>query len=135
MQEGAEWTPQSLLSDTYRPSAAGELSSGDVHSTTGQSDARLSLTTAGSQSGHTTSATHVRNFGSAAVHVPARRAIRIGSTVSIVLKQDQPTGRQVQGTVAEVLTRGDHPRGVKVRLSDGRVGRVQSVLGSSGQVS
>ncbi|KAH7356408.1 hypothetical protein BKA65DRAFT_381090, partial [Rhexocercosporidium sp. MPI-PUGE-AT-0058] len=38
---------------------------------------------------------------------------------------DQPTGRQVQGTVAELLTRGNHPRGIKVRLQDGRVGRVQ----------
>lgn len=27
--------------------------------------------------------------------------------------------------VADVLTSGDHPRGIKVRLRDGRVGRVQ----------
>jgi len=43
----------------------------------------------------------------------------------MVLKVDQPTGREVQGFVAEVLTSGDHPRGIKVRLRDGRVGRVQ----------
>lgn len=30
--------------------------------------------------------------------------------------------------MADVLTRGDHPRGVKVRLRDGRVGRVQSLV-------
>ncbi|THW99727.1 hypothetical protein D6D18_04701 [Aureobasidium pullulans] len=48
-----------------------------------------------------------------------------GAAVSIVLKADQPTGRQVQGTVQNVLTSGNHPRGIKVRLSDGRVGRVQ----------
>jgi uncharacterized repeat protein (TIGR03833 family) len=48
--------------------------------------------------------------------------------VSIVLKEDQPTGHQVKGIVAELLTRGDHPRGVKVRLRDGRVGRVQKLV-------
>jgi uncharacterized repeat protein (TIGR03833 family) len=41
------------------------------------------------------------------------------------LKVDQPTGREVQGIVAELLTIGNHPRGIKVRLQDGRVGRVQ----------
>jgi len=35
------------------------------------------------------------------------------------------TGREVQGVVADVLTNGNHPRGIKVRLVDGRVGRVQ----------
>ncbi|KAJ5640003.1 uncharacterized protein N7484_007865 [Penicillium longicatenatum] len=47
--------------------------------------------------------------------------------VNIVLKADQPTGRTVSGAVSELLTCGDHPRGVKVRLTDGRVGRVQSL--------
>jgi len=42
-----------------------------------------------------------------------------------VLKEDQPTGREVQGTVKDLLTNGNHPRGIKVRLQDGRVGRVQ----------
>jgi uncharacterized repeat protein (TIGR03833 family) len=41
------------------------------------------------------------------------------------LKVDQPTGREVQGIVAELLTNENHPRGIKVRLQDGRVGRVQ----------
>jgi len=44
------------------------------------------------------------------------------------LKQDQGTDRTVQGLVGEKLTRGDHPRGVKVRLRDGRVGRVVRIL-------
>lgn len=60
--------------------------------------------------------------------VPPYSAINPGISVSIVLKQDQPTGRQVTGVVADLLTRGDHPRGVKVRLRDGRVGRVQGVV-------
>lgn len=59
--------------------------------------------------------------------VPAIRDINPGTAVNIVLKADQPTGRTVSGKVGELLTRGDHPRGVKVRLTDGRVGRVQSL--------
>ncbi|KAF1958316.1 hypothetical protein CC80DRAFT_385642, partial [Byssothecium circinans] len=57
--------------------------------------------------------------------VPSHTAIYAGKGVSIVLKEDQPTGHEVRGIVADLLTRGDHPRGVKVRLRDGRVGRVQ----------
>ncbi|KAH7407987.1 hypothetical protein BKA64DRAFT_436439 [Cadophora sp. MPI-SDFR-AT-0126] len=64
-------------------------------------------------------------FSSGLSSVPTIQQVIPGSSVSIVLKIDQPTGRQVQGTVAELLTRGDHPRGIKVRLQDGRVGRVQ----------
>lgn len=60
--------------------------------------------------------------------VPNIRQVIVGAPVSIVLKVDQPTGRQVQGIVAELLTRGDHPRGIKVRLQDGRVGRVQKMV-------
>lgn len=54
--------------------------------------------------------------------------------MSIVLKEDQPTGREVQGTVQDLLTRGNHPRGIKVRLTDGRVGRVQRMANGQAQV-
>ncbi|CCG82896.1 protein of unknown function [Taphrina deformans PYCC 5710] len=60
--------------------------------------------------------------------VPSHASIHRGSLVSIVLKADQGTGRQVTGQVSDLLTRGNHPRGVKVRLLDGRVGRVQSLV-------
>ncbi|KAI0432773.1 hypothetical protein F5Y09DRAFT_127207 [Xylaria sp. FL1042] len=59
--------------------------------------------------------------------VPRVHQVIPGALVNIVLKADQRTGRQVRGTVQHVLTRGDHHRGIKVRLSDGRVGRVQSM--------
>ncbi|KAK9693389.1 hypothetical protein K7432_013935 [Basidiobolus ranarum] len=62
--------------------------------------------------------------------VPPISQIRPMTPVSIILKQDQRSGRQVTGYVNEILTRGDHPRGVKVRLRDGRVGRVQAVISS-----
>ncbi|CAK7274117.1 hypothetical protein SEPCBS57363_005996 [Sporothrix epigloea] len=59
--------------------------------------------------------------------VPTISQVVPGAYVNIVLKQDQPTGRTVHGIVQNVLTRGNHPRGIKVRLSDGRVGRVETM--------
>ncbi|KAI1804237.1 hypothetical protein F4811DRAFT_297421 [Daldinia bambusicola] len=59
--------------------------------------------------------------------VPKTTEVVRGAAVNIVLKADQRTGRQVSGTVRDVLTRGDHHRGIKVRLTDGRIGRVQSM--------
>ncbi|KAI0189736.1 hypothetical protein EV127DRAFT_340655 [Xylaria flabelliformis] len=59
--------------------------------------------------------------------VPRTHQVIPGARVNIVQKDDQRTGRQVLGTVQHVLTRGDHHRGIKVRLTDGRVGRVQSM--------
>ncbi|KAE9964854.1 hypothetical protein BLS_008010 [Venturia inaequalis] len=66
--------------------------------------------------------------GTGMATVPAFRDVTPGVGVSIVLKVDQPTGRQVQGIVGHVLTSGNHPRGIKVRLQDGRVGRVQQIV-------
>ncbi|OHE96860.1 hypothetical protein CORC01_07827 [Colletotrichum orchidophilum] len=65
--------------------------------------------------------------------VPTIATVVRGAGVNIVLKADQPTGRTVSGTVQDVLTRGNHPRGIKVRLADGRVGRVQSHTGDAQQ--
>jgi uncharacterized repeat protein (TIGR03833 family) len=61
-------------------------------------------------------------------NVPNITRVVAGAFVSIVLKIDQPTGKEVQGVVADVLTNGNHPRGIKVRLVDGRVGRVQRMV-------
>ncbi|CCC14928.1 hypothetical protein SMACR_07674 [Sordaria macrospora] len=59
--------------------------------------------------------------------VPTIRQVIPDAGVNIVLKADQPTGRTVSGYIQDVLTKGNHPRGIKVRLTDGRVGRVQSM--------
>ncbi|OJI99837.1 hypothetical protein ASPVEDRAFT_81427 [Aspergillus versicolor CBS 583.65] len=65
--------------------------------------------------------------------VPTTKDVIPGASVNIILKADQRTGRTVSGAIADVLTRGNHPRGIKVRLTDGRVGRVQSMkLGTGG---
>jgi uncharacterized repeat protein (TIGR03833 family) len=54
-----------------------------------------------------------------------REAITIGLTVDIVQKADQRTGKLTRGRVKEILTGSStHPHGIKVRLEDGRVGRV-----------
>ena len=53
--------------------------------------------------------------------------------VAIVLKQDQRTGRETVGVVKDLLTNSSmHPHGVKVRLADGEVGRVQKILSDTG---
>ena len=58
-----------------------------------------------------------------------RKNIRAGLRVAIVLKQDQRTGKQTVGTVKDLLTNSPfHPHGIKVRLTDGQVGRVQEIL-------
>ncbi|KAG5943476.1 hypothetical protein E4U59_000347 [Claviceps monticola] len=61
----------------------------------------------------------------AAGTVPSLRQVVPGASVFIILKEDQPTGKETAGVVTQVLTRGNHPRGIKVRLHDGQVGRVQ----------
>ena len=58
-----------------------------------------------------------------------RKNIRPGLKVAIVLKQDQRTGRETDGVVKDILTNSPtHPHGIKVRLEDGQVGRVQKIL-------
>jgi uncharacterized repeat protein (TIGR03833 family) len=50
-------------------------------------------------------------------------------SVDIVTKADQRNGKVVRGIVKEVLTNTSfHPHGIKVRLTDGRVGRVQMII-------
>ncbi len=57
-----------------------------------------------------------------------RKDIHLGLEVSIVLKQDQRTGKLTRGVVKEILTKSAfHPHGIKVRLADGQVGRVQKI--------
>jgi uncharacterized repeat protein (TIGR03833 family) len=57
-----------------------------------------------------------------------RSDISNGDLVMIVLKQDQRTGKLTEGRVQEILTNSaTHPHGIKVRLEDGRVGRVRQI--------
>jgi uncharacterized repeat protein (TIGR03833 family) len=57
-----------------------------------------------------------------------RAAVRPGLRVAIVQKADQRSGRLTEGVVANILTNSPtHPRGIKVRLESGEVGRVKVV--------
>ena len=57
-----------------------------------------------------------------------RKDITPGASVDIVLKADQRTGKLTSGTVKDILTNSStHPHGIKVRLTDGQVGRVQVI--------
>ena len=57
-----------------------------------------------------------------------RGNIKIGSKVMVVQKQDQKTGKLTEGVVMRILTNSqNHPRGIKVMLEGGIVGRVQSI--------
>ena len=59
-----------------------------------------------------------------------RKDIRLGLVVEIVLKKDQRTSKRTRGIVKEILTNSNyHPHGIKVRLLDGQVGRVQEIMG------
>ena len=58
-----------------------------------------------------------------------RNDIRPGMRVEIILKKDQRTGKRTIGVVKDILTSAAyHSRGIKVRLDDGQIGRVQAVL-------
>ncbi len=59
-----------------------------------------------------------------------RADIIAGLKVSIVLKQDQRTGKLTEGIVRDILTKSTtHPHGIKVRLGNGLVGRVKIIHG------
>ena len=58
-----------------------------------------------------------------------RKDIRAGLEVDIVLKHDQRTGNLTRGIVQNILTKSPkHPHGIKVRLTDGKVGRVKYIV-------
>ena len=58
-----------------------------------------------------------------------RSNIKIGARVKIVEKRNQKNGKLTEGIVLKLLTNSpNHPRGIKVMLEDGTVGRVQEIL-------
>ena len=58
-----------------------------------------------------------------------RKNIYPGLRVRIVLKADQRSGKLTEGVVRDILTNAEyHSRGIKVRLADGKIGRVQQII-------
>jgi len=59
-----------------------------------------------------------------------RSDIYPGLEVAIILKKDQRSGKRTEGIVKDLLTSAPyHSRGIKVRLTDGQIGRVVAILG------
>ncbi len=55
--------------------------------------------------------------------------IKPGLQVSIVLKEDQQSGKLTEGIVKDILTKSPtHAHGIKVRLESGEIGRVKEIL-------
>ena len=58
-----------------------------------------------------------------------RKDIFPGLEVGIILKKDQRSGHITYGYVKDILTSAPfHSRGIKVRLTDGQIGRVVEIL-------
>ncbi len=58
-----------------------------------------------------------------------RADIAPGLEVGIILKADQGSGKITHGIVQDILTNSPfHPRGIKVRLTSGEVGRVRHII-------
>jgi uncharacterized repeat protein (TIGR03833 family) len=50
--------------------------------------------------------------------------------VQVIEKNNQRSGLLTEGIISRILTNSPvHPHGIKVMLKDGRVGRVQAILG------
>lgn len=62
--------------------------------------------------------------------VPTRNQIKIGNKVKVIEKANYESGVITEGVVVQILTsKPNHPRGIKVRLTTGVVGRVQALGG------
>ena len=60
--------------------------------------------------------------------IPSRDKIIMGIMVEIIQKQDQHTGKLTKGKVMKILTSSQvHPHGIKVKLNNGKIGRVQKI--------
>lgn len=58
-----------------------------------------------------------------------RSALKMGMYVAIVLKKDQATSELTEGEIKQILTNSaHHPHGIKVKLTDGSVGRVKEII-------
>lgn len=59
----------------------------------------------------------------------SRSNIKPGILVYIILKKDQRSGNLTEGIVKDILTSAPyHSRGIKVRLTDGQIGRVAEII-------
>ncbi|MBC7418880.1 MAG: YwbE family protein [Pedobacter sp.] len=58
-----------------------------------------------------------------------RKDVYAGLEVGVILKKDQRNGKVTYGIVKDLLTSSAvHSRGIKVRLTDGQVGRITEIV-------
>lgn len=63
-----------------------------------------------------------------------RKNIIIGSEVRIVEKRNQRSGKLSDGEVKRILTSSsNHPHGIKVMLTNGKIGRVKEIISSNSE--
>ncbi|MDD5023411.1 MAG: YwbE family protein [Candidatus ainarchaeum sp.] len=68
----------------------------------------------------------MRTHGPDNPNPPKRSELKPGDAVWVIEKQNYGTSNFTQGIVKDILTSmAAHPRGIKVRLTDGTIGRVQ----------
>lgn len=61
-----------------------------------------------------------------------RKNIVVGSEVRIVEKRNQRSGELSEGIVKRILTNSsNHPHGIKVMLTNGKIGRVSEIVDSN----
>jgi uncharacterized repeat protein (TIGR03833 family) len=61
-----------------------------------------------------------------------RKDIKKGLLVAVVEKHNQRSGTLTEGRVQDILTNSSqHPHGIKVRLTSGKIGRVAKILPES----
>ena len=62
-------------------------------------------------------------------NLPTRSQLKVGDFVKIEQKHNRNTGHLNEGIIEEILTRGEeHPYGIMVLLTDGKIGRVKEKL-------
>lgn len=63
-----------------------------------------------------------------------RKNIIIGSEVRIIEKRNQISGKLSDGKVKRILTSSlNHPHGIKVMLTNGKIGRVKEIISSNSE--
>lgn len=71
----------------------------------------------------------LKTINGAYMNPTLRSNVKIGQKVKVVQKQDQRSGKLTEGVVSRLLTNSQkHPRGIKVMLESGIVGRVKEIL-------
>lgn len=62
------------------------------------------------------------------IDVRIKKNIKIGMLVDIIAEEDKESGKLSRGYVQKILSQANHSKGIKVQLTDGKIGRIQRVI-------